>query len=82
MAKIRNAKAKNSSGSYARVFNHQPLGDLITKIHSTAIANGNELESLILEHIADEYIVKDCDEFLQNFKNTNQNSDKNGDIVK
>lgn len=38
MAKIRNAKAKNSSGSYARVFNHQLLGDLITKIHSTAIA--------------------------------------------
>ena len=48
MAKIKDAKAKNSSGSYARVFNNKALGDLITKVHSTSISNGSELENLIL----------------------------------
>lgn len=71
MAKIKNAKPKNSSGSYTRVFDDEDLGELITKVHSTSISNGSELESLILQHISNEYIVKDCDEFLQNFKTMN-----------
>jgi hypothetical protein len=71
MAKIKNAKAKNSSGSYTRVFNNEELGNLITKVHSASISNGSELETLILQHIDKDSIVEDCDEFLHNFKKFN-----------
>jgi hypothetical protein len=68
MAKIKNAKPKNSSGSYTRVFENKLLGELITKIHSTSISNGSELEKLILLHIPNQCVVKDCDEFLKEFE--------------
>lgn len=68
MAKIKDAKPKNSSGSYERVFNNKALGDLITKVHSTSISNGNELERIILSDVNPEYIINDYDAFLIEFQ--------------
>ena len=70
MAKIIDAKPKNTSGAYERVFNNKALGDLITKIQSTSIKNGNELENIINKSVNQDYILDDFDEFLKtyNFK--------------
>jgi hypothetical protein len=75
MAKIQNAKAKNSTGSYARVFDNKALGKLITRIQDTVIANGSELEKLILSHISNEHVVQNCDKFLQNFQKIGYDDD-------
>lgn len=47
MAKIKDACPKSTSGSYERLFGNKQLGDLITKVQSTSITNGTELEHLI-----------------------------------
>ena len=72
MAKIRDAKPKNPSGAYERVFDSKELGDLITKIQSTSIRNGNELEKIIKQEVNNEYIIDDFDYFLQNFNPSKQ----------
>ncbi len=79
MAKIVNAKPKNSGGAYSRVFDNERLGNLITKVHSTSISNGSELENLILEMIDKNCIVEDCDQFLEDYKRT---ANIAGDIIK
>lgn len=74
MALISERKKKiNSSGSYARVFNNIDLGELITKIHSTSISNGNELEKMILEK--SESVINDVNDFerILNREETNWN---------
>ena len=80
MAKIQNAKPKNSSGAYERLFNNKKLGDLITKVHSTAISNGAELENIILQMIDNNSIILDCDKFLEEYKKASGSA--NQDIVK
>ena len=65
-----NAKPKHSSGAYERVFNNAELGNLITKVQSTAISNGNELEKLILKLIKKESIIHDFDKFIEEYKRT------------
>ena len=65
MAKIRDAMPKNPSGAYERVFNSKELGELITKIQSTSIKNGNELESIINKSVNKDYILDDFDEILE-----------------
>ena len=67
MAKIRDAMPKNPSGAYERVFNSKELGELITKIQSTSIKNGNELESIINKSVNKDYILDDFDEFLKTY---------------
>jgi len=62
MAKIRESNPKNRSGSYDRLFGHEQLGELMSKVHSASIRAGKELEALIKERIAP---VDDLDEFLQ-----------------
>lgn len=49
MARIRDAKGKGSTNSYSRLFNNDEVGTLITKIHSTSISQGTELEKIIKE---------------------------------
>lgn len=49
MAKIRNSKPKNSSNAYERVFNNKKLGELLTKVQSTVISAGTELEKIIFK---------------------------------
>ena len=67
MAKISNSKPKESSGAYERIFGNKELGDLITRVHSTSITNGNELEKIILNHCKDNnYLIEDFDDFIEN----------------
>ena len=66
MALLSKANPKNSTGSYGRVFGNKKLGDWITKIQSVSIANGNELESIIIELVKkDGRVIKNIDEFLE-----------------
>ena len=49
MAKIRDANPKNPSGGFDRLFDDADLGGLMSKVQSTVIANGSELERVIME---------------------------------
>ena len=62
MALLQNAEPKNMSGSYERVFNNAELGALLSKVHSTTIAAGRELEKKIAELVP---IIPDLDDFLK-----------------
>lgn len=61
MARLRNARPKNSSGGYNRVFDNAKLGELASKIHSTSISAGRELEKIISSKVEN---IQDLDEFL------------------
>lgn len=78
MARIIDAKPKNTSGSYERIFNNKELGNLITKIQSTAITNGTELEKIITKQCKNKgYIITDFDDFLDDYSKNNY-----GNIIK
>jgi len=48
MARIRDAKGREQADSgYVRLFGHEDLGMLLSRVHATLIRNGNELEELI-----------------------------------
>lgn len=50
MSKIENARGRIDGGSgYTRVLGNEELGRLISRIQSTVISNGSELERIILE---------------------------------
>lgn len=61
MARLRDAAPKNASGGYQRLFGDPELGALISKIQSTVIASGNELERMIAHLVPN---VPDLDAFL------------------
>lgn len=61
MAKVKKAKAANSTRSYARVLGVLELGALVSKIHSASIRNGNQLERMIADRVEH---VPDLDDFL------------------
>lgn len=44
MAKIRNAKPKQSGGGYDRLVGNHDMAEIFTKAQSTVISNGTELE--------------------------------------
>ena len=48
MAKIRNSHPKNPSGGFDRLFDDPALGGLMSKVQSTVIANGSELERAVM----------------------------------
>ena len=62
MARVRNANPRNKSGSYARLFGDDELGDLVSKIHSAAISSGTELEAMIGNAVEN---IQDLDMFLK-----------------
>ena len=62
MALIRNAKPKNVSGAYVRLFDNYELGTLVSKLQSTVISSGSELEQLITALVPD---IPDLDTFLE-----------------
>ena len=62
MAKIRGRIPKESSGGYARVFGHEALGELMSKVQGTVISAGTELERLITERVK---TIEDLDTFLR-----------------
>lgn len=62
MARLRDAKPRNSSGSYERLFDNAALGALASKIHSAVISSGSELEARIAESVQN---IPDLDAFLE-----------------
>jgi len=62
MARIRDARPKNSSGSYERVFGNAALGELISKVQSAVISSGSELEKIIASLVKN---IDDLDAFLE-----------------
>ncbi|WP_419739253.1 hypothetical protein [Ruegeria sp.] len=62
MARLRDAKPKNTSGSYARLFGNEALGELASKIQSAVISSGSELESMIVEAVPN---IPNLDTFLE-----------------
>ena len=61
MARLRNARPKNVSGAYDRIFDNAELGALASKIQSAVISSGNELERLISNKVQN---IPDLDRFL------------------
>lgn len=62
MALIRNAEPKNVSGAYERLFNNREMGTLVSKLQSTVISSGNELQNLITDRVP---AIPDLDAFLE-----------------
>lgn len=62
MARLRNANPKNTSGSYERVFGNAALGNLASKIQSTVISSGIELEKTIANLVPN---ITNLDAFLE-----------------
>lgn len=50
MARIANSRKGREDGGYTRLFGNAELGALISRVHSTSISAGNELEKLIQNH--------------------------------
>lgn len=61
MAKLQDANPQNVSGGYERLFGIPELGLLMSKVQSTVISSGSELEKLIQSKVK---IVDDLDSFL------------------
>lgn len=61
MAKIKNAKVKTTSGGYFRIFNDEKLGKLLSKVQSTSISNGTELEKMLCNRST---TIENLDSFL------------------
>lgn len=62
MARLQNAKPKNTSGSYRRLFDNAALGELASKVQSTVISSGSELEAMIAQLVRN---IPDLDAFLE-----------------
>jgi len=71
MAKISNAKPKSFSGGYVRVFGNVELGLLLSKVQSTVISAGTELEKIVYKILENEgRIIEDFDNFsIEDFQN-------------
>lgn len=62
MARLRDANPRNTSGSYFRLFGNEALGELASKIQSTVISSGSELEAMIVAAVPN---IPDLDAFLE-----------------
>lgn len=62
MAKIRETQPKTTSYGYIRILNKE-LGDIITRIHSTSIKSGNELEKYISDMAPNK--ISNLDDFIK-----------------
>ena len=62
MARIRDARPKNTSGSYGRIFDNSALGELASKIQSAVISSGAELEKIVSRSVEN---IDDLDSFLE-----------------
>lgn len=61
MALIEKGKGRKDGG-YSRLFGNSQLGSLISRVHSTVISSGTELEKLVKENVS---LIDDLDEFLE-----------------
>lgn len=63
MSKIRDSKGRTDGNSgYTRVVGNAALGQLLSRVQATVIANGNELERLIAERCC---LIDDIDVFIE-----------------
>ncbi len=62
MARLRNAKPKNTSGAYERLFGNAALGELASKVQSAVISSGSELEAMIVAAVPN---ISGLDAFLE-----------------
>ena len=62
MARIEDSKPKDKSGGYSRLFNNLELGAIFSRIHSTVISSGTELERIIRDKTK---AIDNLDEFLK-----------------
>ena len=62
MALISDSKPKERSGAYDRLFGIPELGLLISRIQSSVISSGSELERLIIDKVQH---IDDLDRFLE-----------------
>lgn len=62
MARLRDARPRNTSGSYARLFDNAALGGLASKVQSAVISSGSELEAMIGASVPN---IPDLDAFLE-----------------
>ena len=62
MARLRDSNPREVSGGYERVFGIPTLGHLMSRVHSTAISFGTELERMVVKRVAP---IDDLDRFLQ-----------------
>lgn len=61
MAKIRDSQVKQTSGGYERLFGIPALGRLVSRLQSTVISSGSELERMVIKRVT---LIPDLDEFL------------------
>ena len=61
MARIENSAVKETSGAYHRLFGISALGQFLSRVHSTVISAGTELERIILDQVDQ---IDDLDKFL------------------
>ncbi len=61
MAKIRDSRPKTSSGGYERLLGNEELALIFTKVQSTVISNGSELEKIIISKANS---INDLDQFM------------------
>ena len=72
MARIRNSKPKDSGDGYFRILGNKKLGELITKVQSTVISAGTELERIIHEILKNKgQLVENVDIFLDKIPQSN-----------
>ena len=62
MARIKDAQVKETSGGYRRLFGIEALGSLMSRVQSTVISSGTELERIILARTEQ---IESLDEFLK-----------------
>jgi len=62
MAQLKKAKGRESGSGYARVFGDNELGTLISRVQSTVISSGTELENIIKKKVN---LIPNLDEFLK-----------------
>jgi len=62
MAKIEDSAVKETSGAYTRLFGIPELGRLISRIQSTVISSGTELERAVISRVEK---IENLDEFLE-----------------
>lgn len=62
MVRIKKTVVKGTSGGYERVLGDFAMGQLVSKVHSTVVSSGNELEDIILKKVNN---TGDLDKFLK-----------------
>ena len=69
MARLRDVRPKNVSGSYERLFDNAEIGALSSKVQAAVIRSGTELEKMIARLVPN---IPDLDTFLEQCPSSKQ----------